>query len=49
VLKGEIKALKRKRDANEIPLKDFLKEKNYMKDKLAYYNIILHGTGYQAE
>src|SRR5687768_13903821 len=49
VLKGEIEALQRKRDANEIPLKDFLKEKNYMKDKLACYNIILRGTDYQVD
>lgn len=49
VLKGEIEALQHQRDANEIQLKDFLKKKNHLKDKLAYYNIILRGTGYQAD
>lgn len=49
ILKGEMEALQRKRDANEIALKDFLKEKNYMKDKLTYYNIILRGTSYEAD
>lgn len=49
ILKRKIDALKKKRDANEITLKDFLKEKNYLKDKLAYYDIILRGTGYQVE
>jgi hypothetical protein len=47
VLEGEIKALQRKRDANELSLKDFLEEKNSLKDKLSYYNIILRGTNFQ--
>ena len=49
ILKGEIESLQQKRDSNEIPLKEFLKEKRYMQDKLTYYNIILRGTSYQVD
>jgi hypothetical protein len=48
-VKKEIEALRAKRDNNEIGLKEFLEKKNYLKDKLAYYNIILRGTHYEAD
>lgn len=47
LVKIEIEALNKKRNANEISLKDYLKEKNYLKDKLAYYKIILRGTDFE--
>jgi hypothetical protein len=49
ILKGEIESLQNKQKTNEINLKDYLKEKNYLNDKLTYYNMILRGTNYQAD
>lgn len=49
VIKQQIESIKNKRDKKEITLKEYLEQKNYLKDKLAYYNIILNGTSYEAK
>jgi len=41
MLIGQIDALQRQRDANAVSLKDFLKEKRRLKEKLAYYDNLL--------
>lgn len=49
LLKRELEALVKRRDANDVDFKDFIKEKNRMRDKLAYYNMILQDSHYEIE
>jgi hypothetical protein len=49
LLKAEMQALSNTRDANQVGLKEFIKEKNRLRDKLAYYNIILRDTRFEID